>query len=142
MTARLGAVLLAAMAIAGCTPAATQPAPDPPAAIVEQPARRAWGDTIAGRIGGLASHIHNQLHERYGAPRERGMLGRDAAAVAGLRDWYRARLGPEWEPLTLSDMPGERVFGFVAGKRVLVVGWIDAMPDGRVPMLVMRYGPE
>jgi outer membrane murein-binding lipoprotein Lpp len=141
MTSRLLATALAAAMLPGCSNgAASGPVPEPPATVLAPAERAPWGDTVAARVGGLAAHIHDQLHDRHGTVRETPYVARNPAAAAGLRAWYRERLGEEWTAKPLSLPPEEHGFAFTAGDRALAVGWLDPLPDGRVPAITMRYG--
>lgn len=143
--------LLSAVPLAGCSGGAAVPdAPVPPAAVLEQPERQYWGDAVAVQMGRMAGRVHDRLYERHGRSRERererGQLGRDPAAVAGLEGWYAARL-TGWKRVSLSLPPGEHGFAFENGDgrkggRALALAWLDPMPDGRVPAVTMRYGPD
>ena len=81
-----------------------------------------------------------ELHDRHGAVRETPYIARDVAAVAALEGWYRARLGDGWSPKPLSLPPEEHGFAFTARDRALAIAWLDPLPDGRVPVITMRYG--
>ncbi len=126
-----------ALALAACgTPAAAPP--DPPATI-ERLGRAPWGGAAVGRVAGLAAHIHDQLRERHGAADETPYAARSTVDAAALRLWYGEQLGDGWSPQPLALTSPEHGFAFVGGKRALAVGWLDPLPDGRVPVLVMRY---
>jgi hypothetical protein len=132
--------LAAALTLACSSGDAPRTAPEPPTEVLERPARLPWGDTIAARVGTLSAHIHDQLQGSYGAVVERHYVGRDPAAVAGLEQWYSSRLQAGWKREPLSLAPEEHGFAFMAGKRALAVGWLDRLPDGRIPVVLMRYG--
>jgi hypothetical protein len=135
--------LLLVVAVIGMVPAcsageATTPVPPPPSTL-EKPARQPWGDAVGARVGGLAGHIHNQLRDDYGVVRETHYVARDAVAVAGLEGWYGARFGKDWQRKQVSLPPEEHGFARVSGKRAFAVGWLDPLPDGRVPVVTLAY---
>ena len=140
MSRRLFIALLT-VAVAGCSADPTVTAvPEPPAATLKRAPQSPWSGAVAARVGSLAGHIHAQLHPRYGPVREMPYVGRDVAALGRLQRWYRAHLGAGWQLKPLSLPPEEHGFAFVAGDRALAVGWLDQLPDGRVPVVTMRYG--
>ena len=137
------AARLAIITLHGCSVSTPVTAPpEPPAAAMEKPARIPWGDVTGARVGHLASRVHRQLHDPYGGVRETLFVARDVATVAALEGWYRERLGEGWTPKRLSFLPEEHGFAFVAGDRAFAVAWLDPFPDGRVPVLTMRYGED
>lgn len=115
--------------------------PDPPGSLT-LPAEYAWGDAVASRDERLARHITGRLGERFGQARETHYVASDIAAVRALDGWYRDRLGEDWRPAPLDGVfgPGEAGFGFARGDDALVVAWLGAQADGRVPVTVFRFG--
>ena len=125
--------------LSGCFDDAVTPPPEPPATI-ERLSRLPWGDRSAAAVNRLAGHIHDQMRAEYGRVRETYYVARDPAEVAALQGWYRLGLGEAWLPRPLSPLPEENSFAFTAGRHALAVGWLSQLPDGRVPVVVMRYG--
>lgn len=135
-----GLIAVATAVVAGCSSESPKPVPEPPATVLTRPERSPWGDQVAARVGRLANHVEQVMADRYGTVAETGYVGSDPAAVAGLEEWYRTQLGKGWSPVPIRMMPGEHGFGFANGARAVVVGWIDPLPDGRVPVTVFSYG--
>lgn len=142
MTRKRAAALLSALAmtLAGCAQKGPALPPDPPSGILERSPRQPWGDAVGARVGGLAGHVHDQLHDRYGAVRETGFIGRDPALIAGLEQWYAERLAKGWKPAPVDLPAGEHAFAFATESRAIALAWLDPLPDGRIPVVLMRYG--
>jgi hypothetical protein len=147
VTVRRAAPVLApllALGVAACGGGGSAPAdggkglPDAPPSLV-RPAEYRWDDAVAARDERMAAHVTETLGPRFGKAREDHFVA-SAGTTATLRDDYARRLGPGWTPLSLSWSAGEHGFGFAAGERALVVAWLDARDDGRVPVTVFRFG--
>lgn len=132
------ALTVAACGGGGSPPSETASFPDAPASLQRPPEYR-WDDAIAARDNRMAAHVADALGPRFGKAREDHFVA-SAGATATLRQDYTRRLGQGWTPLPLSWSAGENGFAFAAGKRALVVAWLDPQRDGRVPVTVFRFG--
>lgn len=119
----------------------SQKLPAPPSSLV-LPDEYAWGDATASRDDRMARHVTNHFGDRFGQARERHYVAPGIGTLGGLGQWYGARLGDGWKPLDISDAfgPGEHGFGFARNDQAIIVAWLDAEPDGRVPVTVFHYG--
>ena len=133
-------IALAALAMLTACDAGTAALPAPPAAL--QPLERIpWGDALLSRTGALARHVDGQMRDRFGAAKETAHAAR-VGSIPTIQSYYRDRLGTDWKPLPLRFVPGEGGFGFARGEQAIVVGWIDQLEDGQIPVTVFRYGAE